>query len=91
MVEGWKAVVVPDELFESLKEYYEENKEELKLKHGNPRMFKVSDKLISMLNDLPKRNESIFGNTSLNSIDRSIDWKASARTTSLQPTDYNYS
>jgi len=34
MVAGWKPVVIPDELYEKAKEYYEQNKEELKLKHG---------------------------------------------------------
>ena len=34
MVEGWKPVVIPDELLEKAKEYYEKNKEELKLRHG---------------------------------------------------------
>ena len=34
MVDGWKPVVIPDELFERAQEYYEENKEELKLKEG---------------------------------------------------------
>ena len=34
MVEGWSPVVVPTELYEKAKEYYEGNKEELKLRHG---------------------------------------------------------
>ena len=34
MVDGWKPVVIPDELFERAQEYYEENKKELKLKQG---------------------------------------------------------
>ena len=34
-------------------------------KHGNPRQFKISKKLISMLQSLPTLNEYIFGNTSL--------------------------
>ena len=29
-------------------------------KHSNPRVFKVSNKLLAMLNQLPKRNEKIF-------------------------------
>jgi len=33
-------------------------------KHGNPRMFKVSTKLIAMLNQLPKKNEKVFGGKS---------------------------
>ena len=35
-------------------------------KHGDPRMFKVSGKLIAMLNMLPKTSERVFGGTSLN-------------------------
>ena len=35
-------------------------------KGGNPRIFKVSGKLISMLKALPKINEYVFGNTNLN-------------------------
>ena len=34
-------------------------------KHGNPRQFKVSSKLIGMLNALPKINKKIFRNTSM--------------------------
>ena len=34
MVAGWRPVVFPDELYEKAKEYYEQNREELKLKHG---------------------------------------------------------
>lgn len=30
-------------------------------KHGNPRIFKVSPKLINMLQTLPKKHETIFG------------------------------
>jgi integrase len=32
-------------------------------KGGNPRQFKVSNKLVAMINALPKENERIFGNT----------------------------
>ena len=35
-------------------------------KGGNPRMFKVSNKLIAMLNALPKTSKFVFGGTSLN-------------------------
>ena len=35
-------------------------------KHGNPRMFKISGKLIAILNMLPKTSEKVFGGTSLN-------------------------
>ena len=34
MVDGWRPVVIPDEIFEVAKEHYEEHKEELKLKDG---------------------------------------------------------
>ena len=34
-------------------------------KHGNPRMFKISPRLIAMLNSLPKKNEYIFANANL--------------------------
>lgn len=36
-------------------------------KHGNPRIFKVSDKLISMLKRLPKTSEFLFGGSCLSS------------------------
>jgi integrase len=35
-------------------------------KHGNPRMFKVSAKLMAMLKALPKTSELVFGGTNLN-------------------------
>jgi len=31
------------------------------LKNGNPRIFKISDKLVSMLSTLPKKNKYLFG------------------------------
>jgi len=34
VVDGWRPVVVPVEIYERAREYYEENKEELKLKNG---------------------------------------------------------
>ena len=34
MVEGWRPVVIPVEIYEKAKEYYEENKEELRLRDG---------------------------------------------------------
>ncbi len=34
-------------------------------KHGNPRAFKISDKLVAMLNRLPKNNDKLFGKTSV--------------------------
>jgi len=34
-------------------------------KHGNPRLFKISSKLISMLNSLPKTSEYVFANGNL--------------------------
>ena len=37
-------------------------------KGSNPRIFKVSTKLIDMLNQLPKKSKRVFGNTTLSSI-----------------------
>lgn len=34
MVEGWRPVVIPDEIYEVAKQHYEEHEEELKLRHG---------------------------------------------------------
>jgi hypothetical protein len=34
VVDGWKPVVVAEELYDTAREYYESNKEELKLKEG---------------------------------------------------------
>jgi hypothetical protein len=34
MVSGWRPVVIPDELYQKAQEYYEEKKDELKLRHG---------------------------------------------------------
>ena len=34
MVEGWKPVVIPDEIYEVAKQHYEEHKEALKLRNG---------------------------------------------------------
>ena len=34
MVEGWKPVVIPDEIYDVVKKHYEEHEKELKLKHG---------------------------------------------------------
>lgn len=34
-------------------------------KNSNPRVFKVSEKLMSMLNSLPKKSPRVFGNTAL--------------------------
>ena len=34
-------------------------------KHGTPRQFKASQKLIGMLNRLPRNNEKVFGDTNL--------------------------
>jgi integrase len=42
-------------------------------KHGKPRETKISAKLISRLNALPKTNDFIFGNTPLNGIRWSFD------------------
>jgi len=34
MVEGWRPVVIAEELYNVAKNHYEKRKEELKLKHG---------------------------------------------------------
>jgi len=34
MADGWRPIVVPDEIYERARKYYDENKEELKLKNG---------------------------------------------------------
>ena len=34
MVRGWRPVVVSVELYQVIRDYYDENKEELKLRHG---------------------------------------------------------
>jgi len=34
MVEGWRPVTIEKELYEVMKAYYEENKEDLKLREG---------------------------------------------------------
>lgn len=34
MARGWIPVVIPEEIYNTAKEYYQENKEELKLRHG---------------------------------------------------------
>ena len=34
MVEGWKPVMIPTEIYDVCKAHYEENKEDLKLKQG---------------------------------------------------------
>lgn len=34
MVDGWKPIVIAEEIFDKLKEHYNDNKEDLKLKEG---------------------------------------------------------
>ena len=34
MVDGWKPVVIPDEIYEVAEQHYGEHKDELKLKNG---------------------------------------------------------
>jgi len=34
MVKNWRPVVIPEELYQTCKNYYEENKEDLKLREG---------------------------------------------------------
>lgn len=40
-------------------------------KKSNPRLIKISPKLIAMLNMLPKKSENIFGMVKLNTLQRS--------------------
>jgi integrase len=53
-------------------------------KHGNPREIRISSKLISMLNALPKTNEYIFGNTHLDSHRWRFDRQKTALAKKLQ-------
>jgi len=53
-------------------------------KHGKPRETKISAKLISRLNALPKTNDYIFGNTPLNGIRWSFDKQKTALAKKLQ-------
>jgi len=50
------------------------------LKHGNPRIFKISDKLISMLSTLPKKNKYVFG-TNNKTTRQTVFYKARKRLT----------
>ena len=34
MADGWQPIVVPNEIYDKAQQYYEKNKEELKLKYG---------------------------------------------------------
>jgi len=34
MVDGWRPVVIPEEIYEVAQKHYEEHREELKLKNG---------------------------------------------------------
>ncbi len=34
MADGWRPIVIPDEIYEVARKYYEQNKDELKLKNG---------------------------------------------------------
>ena len=34
MADGWRPVVIPQEIYDKAKEYYSENKESLKLRQG---------------------------------------------------------
>ena len=53
-------------------------------KHGNPREIKISSKLISMLNALPKPNEYIFSHSNLNSHRWRFDCQKTALAKKLQ-------
>jgi hypothetical protein len=34
MADGWRPIVIPEEIYERAKEYYEKNKDDLKLRYG---------------------------------------------------------
>jgi integrase len=53
-------------------------------KHGNPRMFKVSAKLIAMVNNLPKKSQRIFGTESLSGFRWKFDLKKRKLAETLQ-------
>jgi len=53
-------------------------------KHGTPRETRISAKLISRLNALPKTNQYIFGKTSLNGIRWTFDRQKTALAKKLQ-------
>lgn len=53
-------------------------------KHGNPREIKISSRLVAMLLALPKRNDYIFGATSLNAHRWNYDQKKTALAMKLQ-------
>lgn len=54
-------------------------------KHGYPRQFKMSSKLLAMLNSLPKKSEHIFGTESLNG----FRWKYDLKKRRLAETQQN--
>ena len=53
-------------------------------KHGKPREIRISAKLLSRLNILPKVNEYIFGKTPLNGMRTSFDYQKTALANKLQ-------
>jgi len=53
-------------------------------KHGNPRMFKVSAKLIAMVNNLPKKSQRVFGTESLSGFRWKFDLKKKKLAETLQ-------
>ena len=53
-------------------------------KGGNPRIFKVSGRLISMLKSLPKTSEYVFGGTNLSGLRWSFDKQKKRLATKLQ-------
>jgi integrase len=53
-------------------------------KNGIPRMFKVSSKLIGMINNLPKRKETIFGVRFINNLETDFNYQRKRAAQKLQ-------
>ncbi len=49
MADGWRPIVVPDEIYERARKYYDEHKEDLKLKNGVRRLNWLSELLHSRI------------------------------------------
>jgi integrase len=52
-------------------------------KHGQPRMFKISNQLVAMLNRLPKATDEIFGKTQVKSAESSLRLQRNRAATKL--------
>ena len=52
-------------------------------KHGQPRMFKISNQLVAMLNRLPKATDEVFGKTQVKSAESSLRLQRNRAATKL--------